>query len=48
MVQVGYWVNDVWMNAGSYPSVEAEKVAAELRSRGFEVDMLEQGREEWE
>lgn len=48
MIQVGYWVNDVWMNAGSYPSVEADKVASELRSRGFEVDLLEQDREEWE
>ena len=46
MVQVGYWVNNVWMNAGSYPSVEADKVAAVLRSRGFEVDLLQQEDEE--
>jgi hypothetical protein len=48
MVQVGYWVNNVWMNAGSYPSVEADKVAAELKSRGFEVDILSQSDDEWE
>ena len=48
MVQVGYWVNNVWMNAGSYPSVDADKVAAELKSRGFEVDILSQSDDEWE
>lgn len=48
MVQVGYWVNNVWMNAGSYVAIEADKVAAELRSRGFEVDMLSQEYDEWE
>lgn len=48
MVQVGYWVNDIWINAGSYSAVEAEKVASELCSRGFEVDMLQQGEDEWD
>lgn len=48
MVQVGYWVNDEWMNAGSYPAAEADKVAAELKSRGFDVDLLSVGDDEFE
>lgn len=42
--QVGYWASngrkEVWINAGTYPLIEAHKVAAELRSRGFEVDLM--------
>lgn len=45
MVQVGYWASngrtEQWINAGTYTAAEAEKVAAELRARGFDVDLLE-------
>lgn len=45
MIQVGYWASngrtEQWINAGVYPARKAAKVAAELRARGFDVDLLQ-------